>query len=93
MRVQAYESYGVVLDDWLAIYTFRGGELDGHSSVRITELWPEWGPVGERDVTLVEERAAMSRVLARADREGPPPHGESDNGSAGWCSVCERDDY
>lgn len=85
--------FSVILDDWFAIYTFRGGELDGHQSVRITELWPEWSPVGERDTTKAEDKAAAHRVLARANREGPPVHDEVfPGGSTGWCAVCARDD-
>lgn len=80
MTAIAFESYGVELDDWLALYTFRGGELDGHQAVRVTELWWEW--LGQETGDPAKIARAESLVLARADELGPPAHDPA------WCAAC-----
>lgn len=70
----------VRVDDWLLIYRLA----DGHSSIRNTELWPEWGLIGtEREPKSEAYRLRRKRdVLRRGIAIGPAPH------DPGWCEVC-----
>jgi hypothetical protein len=61
----------VVIEDWLAIYELP----DGHTAVRSTELWPDWGKVGRSEgytERYLEERKRVVRFLA--EKLGPPAH-------------------
>lgn len=68
----------VHIEDWLAIYDLP----DGHTAVRSTELWPEWGPVGRRLHSPREFDERVRVVLWLAEKLGPPSH------DPGWCGKC-----
>lgn len=57
------------LDDWLIIDRTGAGMFESDSIVFNTELWPEWGPVGEREPTALERAKALAAVWSRVARE------------------------
>lgn len=74
------ETSRVRVDDWLVIYDLPGG----HQSIRVTELWLEWGLVGcPQDPEKPSYTARRKQdVLRRAILLGPAPHDPN------WCEKC-----
>lgn len=78
--------FGILQDDWLVIYYMK----DGHQSVRLTELWPEWGLIGtDREPKNARQSGYFARrqqdVLRRAIAIGPAKHDPH------YCMTCQGD--